>query len=169
LCPWVCRNDEFENIDKALRAQIKRLHVEDYQSRVWATRQRPWIDRLASAWLIRRFIDPNAGFLWLATPADCPEHALGFDFDGAAFTHVGAKVTFEVLTASFGLTEDAGLIRLGALVHYLDVGGIPIPEASGLETLMQGLSQRFGDDDALVSEAGKIFDALYLAFSGNGP
>ncbi|MGZ8195233.1 MAG: chromate resistance protein ChrB domain-containing protein [Methylosarcina sp.] len=151
-----------------VQRRIKRLQVQDYQSRLWATRQRPWIDRLASAWLIRRFIDPNASFLWLATPADCPEHALGFDFDGATFTHVGAKVTFEVLAASFGLTEDAGLIRLGALVHYLDVGGIPIPEASGLEALMQGLRQRFSDDDNLMFEAERIFDALYLAFSGNG-
>lgn len=61
------------------------------------------MDRLASAWLIRRYIDPQAELLWLATPADCPAEALGFDFDGATFTHVGARVTFEVLLASFGL------------------------------------------------------------------
>jgi hypothetical protein len=56
-----------------------------------------------SAWLIRRCIDPQAKLLWLATPADCPSDALGFDFDGATFTHVGARVSFEVLLASFGL------------------------------------------------------------------
>jgi hypothetical protein len=150
----------------AVHRRIKRLHAQDYQGRLWATRQRPWIDRLASAWLIRRFIDPNASFLWLAAPADCPEQALGFDFDGATFTHIGAKVTFEVLLTSFGLTHDAGLSRLGALVHYLDVGGIPIPEASGLETLMQGMCQNLTEDDALLAEAEKIFDSFYLAFLG---
>ena len=151
----------------AVHRRIKRLHRKDYQGRLWATRQRPWIDRLASAWLIGRFIDPDARFIWLATPADCPADALGFDFDGAAFTHVGAKVTFEVLLASFGLTKDAALQRLGGLVHYLDVGGIPVPEAAGLETLVRGMHQRLSDDDALLSEAGKVFDSLYLAFSGN--
>lgn len=151
----------------AVHRRIKRLHRKDYQGRLWATRQRPWIDRLASAWLIRRFIDPVARFLWLAAPADCPAEALGFDFDGAAFTHVGAKVTFETLLTSFGLADDAALNRLGGLVHYLDVGGIPVPEAAGLEALIRGMHQRLSDDDALLSEAGKVFDSFYLAFSGN--
>ena len=73
---------------------------------VWATRQRVWVDRVASAWLIRRFIDPDARFLWLTTPQDCPADAIGFDFDGAAFTHTGHRVTFEVFVASFDLGAD---------------------------------------------------------------
>jgi hypothetical protein len=101
----------------AVQHRIKRLQPQDYRHRIWATRQRPWIDRLASAWLIRRFIDPEARFIWLKPPADCPAEALGFDFDGAVFTHVEAKVTFEVLLASFGLTKDTALNRIGALVH----------------------------------------------------
>jgi len=96
-----------------------------------------------------------------------PADALGFDLDGAAFTHVGTKVTFEVLQASFGLTHDAALNRLGALVHYLDVGGIPVLEATGLETLINGMRQRFTVDDELLAETEKIFDAFYQAFSGN--
>ncbi|HUL13778.1 MAG TPA: chromate resistance protein ChrB domain-containing protein [Methylococcaceae bacterium] len=151
----------------AVHRRIKRLHAKDYQGRVWATRQRPWIDRLASAWLIGRFIDPDARFLWLATPADCPSEAVGFDFEGAQFTHVGAKVTFEVLLTSFGLTKDVALQRLGGLVHYLDVGGIPVSEAVGLETLIRGMRQRLAGDDALLAEAGKVFDSFYLAFSEN--
>ncbi|MGZ5031204.1 MAG: chromate resistance protein ChrB domain-containing protein [Methylobacter sp.] len=150
----------------AVQHRIKRLQSKDFHNRVWATRQRLWVDRLASAWLIRRFIDPEAHFLWLATPEDCPADALGFDFDGAMFTHVGAKVTFEVLLASFGLTKDTALNRLGALVHYLDVGGIPVLEAAGLETLMTGMRQRWTDDDELLAEAEKVFDAFYQAFSG---
>jgi hypothetical protein len=151
----------------AVHRRIKRLHSKEYQGRVWATRQRPWIDRLASAWLIRRFIDPEARFLWLDTPADCPEDALGFDFDGAAFTHVGAKVTFEALLTSFGLTNDVALQRLAGVVHYLDVGGIPVPEATGLETLIRGMHHGLADDDTLLAEARKIFDSFYLAFSDN--
>lgn len=151
----------------AVQRRIKRLQPKDYQGRTWATRQRPWIDRLASAWLIRRFIDPEARFIWLVEPNACPADALGFDLDGAAFTHVGTKVTFEVLQASFGLTHDAALNRLGALVHYLDVGGIPVLEATGLETLINGMRQRFTVDDELLAETEKIFDAFYQAFSGN--
>jgi hypothetical protein len=150
----------------AVRRRIKRLPAQDYQGRRWATRRRPWIDRLASAWLIRRFIDPAARILWLAAPADCPADALGFDFDGADVTHAGAKVTFEVLLASFGLDQDAALNRMGGLVHYLDVGGLPVPEAAGLETLVRGMRQRL-DDDALLAEACQVFDSYYLAFSGN--
>jgi hypothetical protein len=75
------------------------------------------VDRLACAWLIRRFIDPHARILWLASPADCPADAIGFDFDDATFSHVGTRVSFEVLLASFML-EQAGLQRLGQLVHF---------------------------------------------------
>lgn len=148
----------------AVHRRIKRLSAEDYRGRLWATRRRPWIDRLASAWLIRRFIDPEARFLWLGSPADCPADALGFDFDGAAFTHVGARVSFEVLLASFGLTDKA-LQRLAALVHYLDVGGIPVAEAAGLDMLIQGMHRRLADDDELLAEAQKVFDSFYQACS----
>ena len=151
----------------AVQRRIKLLQRQDYQGRIWATRQRPWIDRLASAWLIRRFIDLEAQFIWLAMPEDCPSEALGFDFDAAAFTHTGAKVTFEVLVASFGLAQDAALNRIGALVHFLDIGGIPVPEAAGLETLIGGMRQRWIDDDELLAEVEKIFDAFYQAFTGN--
>jgi hypothetical protein len=151
----------------AVNRRIKPLRLADYQGRTWATRQRPWIDRLASAWLIQRFIDTDARFIWLAEPRECPTDALGFDFDGAEFTHIGAKVTFEVLLASFGVAKDTALIRLGALVHYLDVGGIPVLEAAGLETLIRGMRQRWASDDDLLIETNKIFDAYYQAFLGN--
>jgi hypothetical protein len=81
---------------------VPRLDATNYQGRLWATRRRPWVDRVASAWLIRRFIDPAARFRWLAKPEDCPKRALGFDFDGAAFTHVGDRVTFETLITEGG-------------------------------------------------------------------
>jgi hypothetical protein len=145
--------------------RIPRLNRKDYRGRTWATRARPWVDRLASAWLIKRFIDPKARIVWLKDPNSCPRRTLGFDFDGAAFTHVGARVTFEVLLASFALEDDKGLERLGELVHYLDVGGVPVPEAAGLETILNGARRQHADDDRLLGEAVKTFDYLYNAFS----
>ena len=142
---------------------IQREPVEEFQGRTWATRQRPWIDRLASAWLIQRFIDKSARFVWLADPKKCPKAALGFDFDNARFTHVGDKVTFEVLAYTFGLDADLAIQRLGELVHYIDIGGIPVDEAAGLETLVRGLQAQHEQDDALLAASLPVFDALYAA------
>lgn len=144
--------------------EVERLLIHDYQGRLWATRRRPWVDRLACAWLIRRFIDRDAAFVWLDTPSDCPKDALGFDFDGARFSHVAAKVTFEVLIDSFGIGNSA-LGRIAALVHYLDVGGIQPSEAAGIEQVLAGLRQGIEDDDGLVAAAAYIFDGLFASFS----
>ncbi len=148
-----------------IEGAIQRLQHNDFQGRTWATRQRLWVDRVASAWLIRRFIDLEARFLWLASPNDCPIDALGFDFEGAAFTHIGDRVTFEVLLDSFGLGEDPGLLRLGEIVHALDVGGISIEEASGFEAVLSGASHRISDDDQLLAEMSRVLDSLYAHFS----
>ena len=91
---------------------IQRLAVADFQGMAWATRKRPWVDRIATAWLIARFVDKAPRFVWLDDPKKCPKTALGFDFDGARFTHVGELVTFEVVAHSFGLEADSGLQRL---------------------------------------------------------
>lgn len=147
---------------------IPRLDICLYHGRLWATRQRPWVDRLASAWLIQRYIDHDARFVWLATPEDCPADALGFDFDGAQFTHVNGKVTFEVLLESFGLNSPC-LARLAALVHFLDVGGIQPNEASGLEQILWGLRNSIHDDDQLILSANFVFDALCTAFTEKEP
>lgn len=140
----------------------------DFRGRTWATREHLWIDRVASAWLIRRFIDPEAKFLWLKKVKDCPKRALGFDFDGAEFTHADSRVTFEVLLASFGLEEDTGLAKLGALVHHLDVGGIPIAEAAGFATIMAGARSLQSDDDALLKAMTPVLDSLYAGYA-NAP
>lgn len=144
------------------------LDVHKFQGKRWATRARPWVDRLACAWLIGRFIDREARFLWLADPAikPAPKSALGFDYDGARFTHVGARVTFEVLLTSFQLDSDTKLQRIASAVHYLDAGGIPAPEAAGLESVLGGLRELHADDDALLAAAAAVFDALYANPTG---
>jgi len=147
----------------AARRRIVPLRAEQYRGRTWATRRRPWVDRLASAWLIRRFIDPQARFLWLKSPSDCPKKAIGFDFDGATFSHVGARVTFETLLASFEL-ETPALLRLGALVHGLDAGGVQPPEAPGVERVLAGMREAITDDDQLVLVANGVFEGLLASF-----
>jgi len=144
--------------------QVPRLDAAAYRGRTWATRRRLWVDRVASAWLIRRFIDPDASFRWLAKPSDCPKSALGFDFDGAAFTHVDDRVTFETLMASFGLEDDLALARLATIVHALDVGGEPVAAAVGFEAVMAGARERLSDDDALLAEMSNVLDSLYAHF-----
>jgi len=147
---------------RAGEGEIRRLATRDYQGRSWATRKHLWVDRIASAWLIRRRIDRKARFLWLDHPRKCPKDALGFDFDGAAFTHIGSRVTFEVLAASFGLDADPAIARIGAIVHCLDTGGVPVAEAAGIEAVLGGLrAAAADDDDRLLAEAGRVFDGLY--------
>jgi hypothetical protein len=141
--------------------EIERLAGADYLGRTWATRKHLWVDRMASAWLIRRFIDRKATFVWLDNPKKCPKSALGFDFDGAVFTHVGSRVTFEVLSASFGLDDDPALLRIAAIVHCLDVGGVPVAEAAGIEAVLAGARAGAANDDKLLSEASRLFDNLY--------
>lgn len=131
---------------------------------MWATRKDPWVDRLASAWLIKRFIDREARFVWIAAPRHRPKKAVGFDFDGAEFTHAGNRVTFEVLLASFGLGKDPGLAKIAAAVHFLDIGGIPVADAKGLETVLRGIKEKARSDDALLAEAMRILDLFYSAY-----
>jgi len=149
---------------RSCAATIPTLAIQDYQGRTWATRRRPWVDRLACAWLIRRCIDPNACLLWLTAPEDCPADALSFDFDGATFSHVNGLTSFETMLASFQL-EHGGFKRLASLVHFLDVGGLQPPEACGIESVLAGLSAAHNDDDQLLHAASTVFDGLLAAFA----
>ncbi len=94
---------------------------------------------------------------------------LTVDFDGADFTHVGNRVTFEVLLSSFGFDADPALNQLGAIIHYLDVGGIPVDDAKGLETILKGARDKARSDDELVLAAARIFDHLYSAYQSTDP
>jgi len=147
------------------RKRLRQVDRARYQKRVWATRKDLWVDRLASAWLIKRFIDRDAKFVWIDRPRDRPRKAIGFDFDGAEFTHVNNRVTFEVLLSSFGLDNDPGLAAIGAAVHFLDIGGIPVADAKGLETVLRGIKEKTRNDDALLAEAMRILDLFYSAYA----
>lgn len=137
---------------------------ESFLRRVWATRKPPWADRLACAWLIRRFVDPEGSVSWLDKTQPCPAAAIGFAFDGARFGNSESRVTFEEMLRLFSLADNAGLVKIGGIVHYLEVGDQPVPEAAGVKTLLQGAARRAKDEDELLAEAEKTFDLLYEAY-----
>jgi hypothetical protein len=93
---------------------------------------------------------------------------VGFDFDGAPFTHVDNRVTFEVMLRSFALEGDAALARLAEVIHSLDVGGLPVADAPGIGTLLAGARQRSRDDDHLLRQAIGLFDLVYAAYADGG-
>jgi hypothetical protein len=148
------------------KRKVRRLEPAKYRNRVWATRKDLWVDRLASVWLIKRFIDRSARFVWIDRPRDRPRGSVGFDYDGARFTHIDGRVTFEVLLASFGLEDDPALASIGHAVHFLDVGGIPAADARGLETMLRGIKSKARGDDEIAVEAAKVFDFFYSAYTG---
>ncbi len=135
-----------------------------YFKRVWATRKPLWADRLASAWLIRRFIDPEATLVWLDKSQECPTGAIGYGFPGATFCNSKDKVTFEELLAAFRLDKNVGLARIGALIHALDSSDTKVAEAAGVQTLLQGAIRRTDSEDQLLAETDMTFDLLYEAY-----
>jgi hypothetical protein len=123
-----------------------------------------WADRLACAWLIRRFVDPEATIVWLDKGAAVPANAVGFGFDGAHFTNSEARVTYEEMLSRLDLAKNAALGRIGSIVHFLEVRGAPVPEALGVQTLLQGALRRAQGENELLAEAEKTFDLLYEAY-----
>ena len=134
-----------------------------YFRRIWVTRMPLWADRLASAWLIRRFIDAEGTVLWGDRNQVIPEMAVSFGFEGANFCNNGSQVTYEVLLEMFSL-RDPALKRIAGIIHALDIGGTPVPEAAGVESLLQGAQRRAPDEQSLLAETEKTFDLLYDAY-----
>ena len=131
----------------------------------WATRADLHVDRTACGWLIRRFIDPDAAFVFVADPADIPADATPFDVPGYELSHHDGDSTFEVMLKRYGLADPA-LERLGRVVHEADVEDerYDAPEAAGLDAIIRGLGQLLADDDRLIAATGPIYDGLLLRF-----
>jgi hypothetical protein len=146
------------------RAQAPDKTSEQYLRCTWVTRRPPWADRLACAWLIRRFVDPEGQVQWLDKIQPPPAGTVGFAFDGARFGNSASEVTFETMLPRFGLADNAALTKIGAIVHFLEVRDTPVPEAAGVQTLLQGAARRSASDDELLAEAEKTFDLLYEAY-----
>jgi hypothetical protein len=136
-----------------------------FQGRVWITRPRPGVDRMASAWLIRRFIDSQAQFGFAADRGSVPNHAVAFDMFGAEFSHQGDGCTFETLCSVFGIDGPA-LSRIAAIVHDLDLkdGRFGAPECSTVGAMIEGLQLAYQNDEALLEHGMTLFDSLYRSF-----
>jgi hypothetical protein len=135
------------------------------QGRVWITRPRPGVDRMASAWLIRHFIDPQARFGFAVDRESVPDHAVPFDMFGVEFSHQGGGCTFETLCSVFSLAGPA-LSRIAAIVHDLDLkdGRFGAPECSTVGAMIEGLQLAHQSDDALLEQGMTLFDSLYRSF-----
>ena len=133
-------------------------------ARTWATRKPLWADRLACAWLIRRFVDPEAKLVWLEKSASAPAGAVGFAYDGAHFAASAARVAYEEMLRRLNLAANPGLAKIGAIVHALEMRGTPVPEAAGVQTLLQGALRRSPGEAEFLAEAEKTFDLLFEAY-----
>jgi len=131
----------------------------------WVTRERPKIDRVACPWLVRRFVDPSAEFLYVPSAqvldAATREHAIPYDIPGVRFTHRGDACSFDAFIADFGLT-DAGLAELATIVRAADTGRLDhSPQAPGLAAMSLGLSALYPDDLEMLGHGMRMYDALY--------
>ena len=136
---------------------------EEYRGRTWATRQGIHVDRMASAWLIRRFIDPDARFKFVPGKDYRSEPGeLRFDMFGGEFTHEGDRCTFEVLLGRFSLT-DPGLREIGEIVHDVDLKDAKFgrQDALGFERLVAGIALAHREDNARLERAGAVLDDMY--------
>ena len=141
----------------------------DVRGRAWVTRSGVHVDRIASALLIRRFIDPEARFRFVRGQEHGAPGELRFDMFEADFTHEGELCTFEVLLRRFAL-EDRALSRIGEIVHDIDLkdGKFSRPETAGLDHLIAGIAMRHKSDEERLRDGAAAFEALYEYFKRTG-
>jgi hypothetical protein len=127
----------------------------------WATRRHCHVDRAACAWLVVRFIDADASFLFVEDPDDVPPDATPFDMRGVDLSHHGGECSFETFLRRYEL-DDPALAWIGRVVHECDLEDelYDAPEAAGLDAIVRGLSL-IADDDALLAATTPVFDGLY--------
>lgn len=149
-------------------AAIPLKNVDDFRGKVWMTRKKPFIDRMASAWLIRRFIDRDAVFDFVDEKdlGNNEKQAIAFDMQAAEFTHKGDLCTFEVMVKSFGL-KDGVLRKIAKIVHDLDMkdNKYETAEAKGLEDILEGIRKTAKNDHDILEKGIAIFEMLYAARS----
>ena len=128
----------------------------------WATRPGCHVDRAACAWLVRRFIDAEAVFVFVEDRIDVPTDATPFDMRGVELGHHGGDCTFETILRVHRLTDDPALRRIAQIVHEADIDDerFDAPEAPGLDVVLRGLSMT-GDDTHTMAVANPVFEGLY--------
>ena len=153
------------NVAAASTKTVGPSGTERYQGRAWITRPRPGVDRMASAWLIRRFIDPQARFGFVTDRNAVPEDGVPFDMFGVEFTHQGDSCTFETFCRVFNIQE-AAVARIATIVHDLDLkdNRFGAPEAATVGHVIDGLQFAHPDDDTLLAQGITLFESLYRSF-----
>jgi hypothetical protein len=148
---------------KATRGKPERPHTR----RIWVTRPDVHVDRIASAWLIKRFIDPKARFVF----GDPRENAVSFDMFEGDYTHEGDRCTFETLVHRFGLEQDDALRAIGEMVHDVDCKDAKFgrEETSGFERLIAGIIKRNPRDEARVERGAEVLNDLYESLRPSPP
>jgi hypothetical protein len=128
----------------------------------WATRRHCHVDRAACAWLIRRFLEPDAEFVFIDDPDEVPADATPFDMQGVELGHHGGDCSFEAFLRRYEL-DDPVLWEIARIVHEADLGDerYDAPEAPGLDVLLRGLSMTHVDDEDLLVLTAPLFDGLY--------
>lgn len=132
---------------------------------IWATRPRVHVDRTACAWLIRRFVDPEAQFVFVEELVDVPTEATPFDMRGAELSHRNGDCSFERIVHAYEL-DDPALERIAEIVHKADIGDerFEAPEAAGLELVIRALAPG-RDDPELLARTYDLFEGIYATFS----
>jgi len=145
-------------------AGSKRLLIADYKGKLWVTRLRPEIDRVGSAWLIRKFIDPEAKFVFADTPAAQPQ-AIPYDMLDVEFSHHGECCTFETLIDRFGI-RDRAVLRIAELIHDADLEDDKFHrvEGVGVERVFKGWAKQGLTDQEILAKGFECFDGLYAEF-----
>ena len=143
------------------REERPTIDLTKVRGRRWVTRPRPHIDRVASAWLIKRFIDADAQFLF-APPAEFPKDAIPFDAPGVELSHQGEDCTFETLVKRARL-KDRRLVRLAEIVHEADLrdGKYPREEARGIDVAIRALLAASPDDHQVLAQGMALCEGLY--------
>lgn len=154
--------------ESAAMEESRVLRPEAFRGKTWVTRPRPHVDRIATGWVIRRFIDPKAKFAFAGTPEKIKE-GIPFDYLGAEFGHQGEDCTFETLLKRFGL-KDRGLQAVAEIVHDADLKDAKFgrEEAKGVDVVIKGLAATIADDHALLAKGLPIFDAMYAGLRESG-
>jgi hypothetical protein len=146
------------------KQEAVRIDRKSYRNRVWVTRPKPGVDRSASAWLIRRFIDPKARFAF-AHEDQVPDGAIPYDmFHGDGFGHRGEDCTFETLQKSFRI-RDAKVQAIAEIIHDADLhdGKFGRKEGYGVDEILKGWARKGLSDDQLLERGMELIEGLYYA------
>jgi hypothetical protein len=139
--------------------------------RTWVTREGIFVDRIASAWLIRKAIDPEAKIKFVPARGYAPlPGELRFDMVGGKYTHVGDDCSYQTLCARFGI-KDRALLAVGEVVHDIDCKTVKFdrPETAGVQSLLRGIADSTSEDPARLERGGRVFDDLYSFYASRRP